>query len=208
MPFRHFLELPFRRFILVISLDEPKTRIVTPVVRTDDGSGFFVSNSLLCDNNRLTQMKGLCRIFSSLLAVCVVLANVASVSPSFHVWWDHGHASATTIHRHDDSGKVASNHRHPRNLQPAHVPIRISLQDLTNSSPVAPKDAPAPDHRHNTLSQLLVSGTIEQAILLFAPVFESATQTWLATVFSERMPATSCDIRTAPRGPPAVVSFA
>ena len=161
-------------------------------------------------NERHVRMKGLCRIFVCLLTVCVLLANVASFSPSFHVWWDHGYTSATLTHRHDDWGGVASQgrHSHRQNLMPAHVPIRISLQELMEAQPVVPQDAPEPDHRHNTLSQFLLSGTIESAMLLFAPVFESARRIWLKAVCSVRMPEVSWHVQTAPRGPPVSISFA
>jgi hypothetical protein len=91
---------------------------------------------------------------------------------------------------------------------PADVPIRISLPDLTETRPVASPEAPVPDHRHHTLSQFLLSGTIEPAVLFFAPVFESVPQIWASVAHSERMPDAWWNLQSTPRGPPVSIFHA
>jgi len=150
------------------------------------------------------------QITACYLVLSLVIAIIAGSSPAWHVWLDHDGGPA---HTHSANGKIASSHSH---LRFQHKPKELRFEDflpaptlgdgqrLSRPAATTSKED-ASHHTHHSLSQLLLSGAIEGAVVLIAPTPEP-TEFSFITVFAESiLIASDKSTPTSERGPPSLL---
>lgn len=141
------------------------------------------------------------------LVLCLVLASIAGSSPTWHAWLDHDGGPA---HTHLADGKITPAHSHLRSHpQPKELrfedflpaPISGDGKRLNRPPATAPQED-ASAHTHQSLSQLLLSGAIEGAVILFAPAPAPAEFSFVSAFPQSILIAADQNTQTSERGPP------
>lgn len=149
-------------------------------------------------------------IIACYLVLCLVLASIAGSSAAWHVWLDHESGPA---HAHSANGKIASSHSHLRSHpQPKELRFEDFLpapnwgdgKRLKRPAAATSKEDASP-HTHHSLSQLLLSGAIEGAVILFAPAPEPAEFSFISTFPQSVFIASDWNTQTSGRGPPSLL---
>lgn len=146
------------------------------------------------------------------LALCLVLANFASFSPTWHAWIDHG---GGPTHTHLASGKMARAHSH-LHPHPHPHPKELKFEDFLPAPTwgdgkrlkrptTPPPEEEAAHHTHHSLSQLLLSGAMEGAVTLIAPGREPAEFAFISTFPRSVFIASDWNTQTSGRGPPSLL---
>ena len=154
-----------------------------------------------------TAMKRWPRLIACYLILCLVMASVASISPTWHVWLDHG--GSGPAHTHSTDAKMARVHSHPH-------PDELKFEDFLPAPTLGdgqrlkrPKATPpeedASHHTHHSLSQLLLSGAIEGAVTLVALGREPAEFVFISAFPQSDFIASNWNTQTSGRGPPSLL---
>lgn len=174
---------------------------------------------------------------SAYLVLCLVFASAAGLSPLLHFWLDHGGEGAAHTHRAGGEVAAVHVHPHPRphDLPPQGF-VRaesFSRPQLTTERPLklfgleptdiyravgrlvarvfadgaAAPEEPTSQHTHHTLSQLLLSGAVEGAVVIFAPVVAPMEFTCVSSFPENVFVASDWNAQTASRGPPLLFSL-
>lgn len=169
-----------------------------------------------CGNNSpgLNRTANKCwpRWIACYLALSLVLASFASISPTWHAWLDHG---GGPMHTHSANGKMARAHSHPHPHPHPH-PKELKFEDflprpilgagkrLKSPATTLPEEG-APHHTHQTLSQLLLSGAMEGAVTLIAPRREPVEFAFISSFPQSGFIASDWNTQTSGRGPPSLL---